>query len=302
MVVAIAKADCQRCGRKTKAGNCPALLDDGHPVQCVGEWAVESKHAYIRRYIDATWGARRKFLASAGSSPGNGAGFLDLFSGPGRVRVRETGAVREGSPFIALDHTKAPFTHVVLCDLAPENVAALRERTLDHLDRVEVFEGDANEIIDELVARLPSHGLNLALVDPFAVSPLRFETLVRLSRVPRMDILLNFPTSDIRRNLDLYCQDGNDVLDRVFGTREWREIVTAAKDPTPKLAELLVRQLGRLGYTGKLNRSIPVTNSKEGELYRLMLLAKKELADKIWQSVTKNTPSGQRGFGGAGWD
>jgi three-Cys-motif partner protein len=296
------KADCQRCGRRTKAGNCPSLLEDGHPVQCVGEWAVESKHAYIHRYIEAIWGARRKFLEPSASNRSSGAGFLDLFSGPGRVRVRDTGAIRDGSPFLALDHKKAQFTRVVLCDLAPENAAALRDRTLAHADRVKVFEGDANELIDDLVSELPSHGLNLALVDPFSLGPLRYDTLARLSRVPRMDILLNFPTSDIRRNIELYSQEDNAALDRALGTRDWREIVKITKDPTPKLAELLVRQLGRLGYTGKLNRSIPVTNSKEGELYRLMLLSKRELADDIWESITKNTPSGQRGFGGPGWD
>jgi three-Cys-motif partner protein len=300
-VATSSKGDCSRCGRRTKAGNCPAPLDDGHPVQCVGEWAVIDKHAYIRQYIDATWAARRKFLESRGRYPASGAGFLDLFSGPGRVRIRDTGEVRDGSPFLALDHTKAPFTRVVLCDLAPENAAALLYRTRAHERRVKVFEADANEIIDKLVAELPSHGLNLALVDPFALEPLRFETLARLSRVQRMDILLNFPTSDIRRNLQLYQQQDNDALDRALGTREWREIVTTRKD-VPKLAELLVRQLERLGYTGKLNRTIRVTNSKEGELYRLMLLSKRELADNIWQSITKNTPGGQRGFGGDGWD
>lgn len=301
-VATISRADCQRCGRRTKSGNCPELLEDGHPVQCVGEWAVADKHEYIHQYIEATWAARSKFLQPSSSNPRGGAGFLDLFSGPGRVRIRETGELRAGSPFIALGHTKAPFTRVVLCDLASENADALRYRTRADAHRVEVLEGDANERIDDLIARLPSHGLNLALVDPFSVRPLRFETLRRLSRVRRMDILLNFPTSDIRRNLEQqYCRQDNDVLDRALGTREWRTMVKTTKD-MPKLTELLVHQLGRLGYTGKLNRSISVTNSKEGELYRLMLFSKRELADDIWQSITRNTPRGQRGFGGVGWD
>lgn len=296
------KADCARCGRKTRAGNCPALLDDGHPVQCVGEWAVASKHVYIRRYIEATWAARRKFLEPLGtSSRSSGAAFLDLFSGPGRVRARETGDVHQGSPFIALDHTKAPFTRVVLCDLDPKNAESLRARTRTHASRVTVLQGDANEIIEELVAELPPHGLNLTLVDPFGVSPLRFDTLARLSRIHRMDILLNFPTSDIRRNIELYCQEDSNVLDRFLGTRAWRNVVGTTKDATPKLAEILVHQLERLGYTGKLNRSVSVTNSKDGELYRLMLLSKRGLADDIWQSITQNTPGGQRGFG-MGWD
>lgn len=302
MVTTSAKADCQRCGRRTRAGNCPDPLDDGHPVQCVGEWAVEVKHGYLLRYIEASWAARRKFLEPRGGYASSGAGFLDLFSGPGRVRMRESGKLRDGSPLIALEHAKAPFSRVVLCDLAPENAAALRFRTQAHADRVKVFEGDANELIDELVAELPTYGLNLALVDPFALGPLRFETLARLSRVQRMDIMLHFPTSDIRRNLvQLYSQDDNDALDKALGTREWREIVKSTRDVS-KLIELLVRQLERLGYTGNLNRAVPVTNRKEGELYRLMLLSKRELADNIWQSITRNTPGGQRGFGGPGWD
>jgi hypothetical protein len=67
---------------------------------------------------------------------------------------------------------------------------------------VEVLGDGANMLIDQIIARLPSHGLNLALVDLFSVKPLRFETLARLPRVHCMEILLNFPTSDIRQNRD----------------------------------------------------------------------------------------------------
>jgi hypothetical protein len=71
---------------------------DGLPIGEVGAWANE-KHELLRRYVDATRGVRRQFTIAprrSGITP-QGATFIDLFSGPGRARVRETGALIDGS-------------------------------------------------------------------------------------------------------------------------------------------------------------------------------------------------------------
>ena len=64
-----------------------------------------------------------------------------------------------------------------------------------------MIRGDCNEVIDEAISRLPGHGLNLALVKPYGLEPLRFETLRKLAQVKRMDLIIHFPIADMKRNI-----------------------------------------------------------------------------------------------------
>lgn len=265
----------------------PSILDpiDGLPVLEVGPWAVE-KHDYLRRYITATKAARRRYLPPVG--PG-GAAFIDLFAGPGRAQVRGRKEIIDGSPLIAARHSEAPFTHILLCELDPANAAALRRR-LESDARAQVFEGDCNEEIDRLATAIPPHGLNLALIDPFGATPLRFETLAKLACLDRMDILLHFPTNDLARNL----RQHEDRISAFLGTESWRSRVTKSRDVL-KLLDVLREQLLPFGYQNAKVRYEPLLkNTKNAPLYHLVLVAKHGLAERIWRSVIRIEGSGQR--------
>jgi three-Cys-motif partner protein len=260
----------------------------------VGSWAVDEKHEYLRRYVDATRATRRKFLEPGSHGPPGGAAYVDLFAGPGRVRVRERGELADGSPMLALGWTDAPFSKVVLCEKDPESIAALRHRTAAFGDRVHIEEGDCNERIESLVAALPRRGLVLAVIDPFAIAQLRFSTIQRLARCPRVDFIINLPTSDIERNLKLnYAAPDNDVLARALGDTVWRERILRPRD-AHLAGSILAEQLARLGYTGAENQSIPIKNAQNRELYRLVFASKKPLGDRLWRDIVRHGASGQR--------
>jgi three-Cys-motif partner protein len=196
---------------------------------------------------------------------------------------------------IALESGFAPFSKVVLCDLAVENVKALEHRTARHMDRVKIVHGDANEKISELIEHLPSQGLNLAFIDPFGLRPLHFETVRALASLKRMDLIVNFPTSDIRRNQDLYLDPNNDFIARMLGTEKWRSQVKAG-DLGLQAMQMFIHSLATLGYTGADNRTIRVTSPGGAELYRIVFAGKHRLADRIWNDITKHTARGQRGL------
>lgn len=253
---------------------------DGLPVQCVGDWAEDKKHDLLRRYIEATREARAKFLPPAG--PG-GAAFIDLFAGPGRARVRSTGEVVDGSPLIALNHAAAPFTKLIFCDLSSENVAALQQR-LRGDRRAFTVNGDCNTEIGAIAAQVPPYGLNLALVDPYGLSALQFSTLRVLASFERMDLLIHFPTGDMKRNIE---NPSATAATRVRMGRAFGEGVQAASAKTVvREIETLRRNLADLGYTGKAVRSVPVQNSQGVVMYHLVYASKDKLGDKIWQSIT----------------
>jgi three-Cys-motif partner protein len=286
---------CNEGGPTKDNGNCTNPGPDGLPVQCVGRWAEDEKHGYLRWYIDATRQARRKYLMPGSHGAPGGAGYVDLFAGPGKVRVRETGEIFDGSPLIALGFDKARFTRVVLCDLDEENVSTLRTRTESDAERVQIFHGNCNEIAQQLVEALPRRGLNLAFVDPFKLDQLHFATLRTLAQLERIDLVVNFPTQDVRRNLGEYSKPDNQILDRALGTRTWRDHVRSTGD-VHRAVDILIEQLEGLGYTGTRNRTVSVKQRTNVELYRLVFASKHPLADKIWASITKHTPLGQRGF------
>ena len=256
---------CQGCdpekGRLPN-GNCKqALGSDGLPVQCVGKWSTE-KHDYVSRYVEATWGVRAKYLS--GPMPG-GAAFLDLFAGPGRARVQTTGTEIDASPLIAVNHTQAPFTKVILCEQDPANAGALRQRTANSASRVAVVEGDCNGLLDQIAAQVPAYGLNIAFLDPFGIAPLRWKTLRTVGSFKRMDLLIHFPIGDIRRNLTqnpAYLE----LLDDLLGSQKWRNAVTVPSH-VPRLIEFLRARLKELGYAGENVKNVEVRNSRRVLLY-----------------------------------
>jgi len=265
----------------------PSSVDpaDGLPVLDVGPWTAE-KHDYLRRYIGATKAARARYLPPVG--PGEAA-FVDLFAGPGRARVRGREEIIDGSPLIAARHGDAPFTHILLCELDPANAAALRQRLAGD-GRVRVFEGDCNVEIDRIAAAIPPHGLNLALIDPFGVTPLRFETLAKLARFDRMDMMLHFPTNDLVRNLRRHPER----ISAFLGTEGWKHRVTGPRDAL-KLRDVLLEQLLPFGYQKAEIRYEPLLkNTRNAPLYHLVLVAKHGLADSIWRSVIRIEGSGQK--------
>lgn len=263
--------------------------DDRLPVQGVGEWTPE-KHDFLRRYIDATYAARRHFLPAGEKA---GAAYIDLFAGPGRVRVVGRRESHDGSPLIALAHAKAAFSRVVLCDLDPENIATLQARTAAHAQRTTIVEGDCNDHIAEVLAQVPPRGLNFAFVDPFAPSVLRWTTFARLASFERMDMLVNFPTGFIKRNF--HTEAFRARIDAMLGDDAWRGDVTAASD-SHLLIERLRDRLTTLGYGRDKTRSLPITNSSNVVMFHLVLFSKHGLADKIWNSVAKTSATGQRGL------
>ncbi len=282
-------------------GNCTlAESDDGHAVQCIGAWSLE-KHDYLKRYIDATANPRRIFITpSAKFGRTAGAAFIDLFAGPGRARVKGAGcamasdAFVDGSPLIALHHSKSPFTKVILCEFEPENVEALRARTHAFGNRVAIVPGDCNQTIEEVVTLVPKEGLNIAMIDPYSVSPLSFGTVARLCEFRRMDLFIHFPTLAIRRHFRK--PETQHYIDQFMGGQEWRSEVRRPSD-VPRLIPILRRRLSEFGYTEGEVRDQPVSQPvRHGNtvLYHVVYASKHSLGNDIWHKVARIGAGGQR--------
>lgn len=246
----------------------------------------------MTNYIEATKAVRKRYLSPRG--PG-GAAFVDLFAGPGKKRIADTGEIVSGSPLIALEHAEAPFTTVVACDIERENVDALENRSNSFGGRCVVVRGNCNERIDAVLQKIPLYGLNLALVDPFGLKSLKFSTISKLGAFSRMDLIIHFPTGDIKRNVR-EREESAEWLDEALGTRDWRKRQNVWTDVNV-LVDVLVEQLKALGYSGKRLASPAIKNNEGVPMYHLVFASKHDKGDKIWASVTRTDRSGQGSLG-----
>ena len=294
---------CKTNNCKDDNGNCPIPGSDSLPVQCVGPWSAD-KYYFLERYLNATCEARRKF-----SDRGN-AVFIDLFSGPGLCIIKNQQKEIAGGGLRAALREKAAFNELYYFDIINDNVTALNKR-LSSIPNCSVQCGDANILVKALVSKLimKPYRYHFAFIDPFGPDGLCFETIKELAKLKRMDLLIHFPIGAIKRNIPNWIKNKNTILDRFMGTDTWRDKLIGKSDSAiyTTLIDTYMEQLKAIGYpedglrlassSSSIFSGLPVVsvkNTKEVDLYVLILAAKNKLAQKIWTSVIKRSPDGQK--------
>ncbi|HYL89158.1 MAG TPA: three-Cys-motif partner protein TcmP [Burkholderiales bacterium] len=265
------------------------LIDsDGLPASDVGIWTLE-KHERLRKYVDSAHGARRQFK--------NRTTYVDLYCGPGRSRIRETGEYVDGSPLVAWEAGGKhgdQFAEFFLADSNPAYLSAARQRLEKTGAKVRTFPGVAEDVVDQVIAALDQRGLHLALLDPFRLGDLPFSVIERLAGVKRMDLLIHVSAMDLKRDLHNYLRtDGPKHLDRF--APGWRDHVDTTQ--RPELVRVAIFEywkglLKRLGTSA--NECVEaVENRKSSELYWLVFVARHGLAHKLWAEIANVTPQGR---------
>lgn len=261
---------------------------DGLPASDVGIWTLE-KHERLRKYIESSRAARRKF--------GGRTAYVDLYCGPGRSKIRETGAFIDGSPLVAWDAGAkhgVQFSEFLIADSNDQYLEAAKRRLEARGAKVRVFPGEAEAVVDQVIEVLDPHGLHLGLLDPFRLGDLPFAVIRKLAQVKRMDLLVHVSAMDLKRDLHNYLRtDGPKHLDRF--APEWRSHVdTKQRAELVRLAIFehwkgLLKQLGT-----SANECVEaVENSKSAELYWLVFVARHGLPHKLWSDIANVTPQGR---------
>jgi len=297
--------DCSKKNCKNEEGNCPALGEDGLPVQCVGGWS-EDKYFFLEAYLNASCEARRKFADK------NNAVFIDLFAGPGKCLIRGEKREIPSGGMRALQRDEAPFNELFFFDISKTNTEALLKR-VNNKASSHVVCGDSNALVPNLVSSLLQkyYRYHFVFIDPFGPDNLKFNTLKELARLERMDMLIHFPIGAIKRNLPNWKKKTSTILDEFLGTDLWRTKIdgVSGNQIFKILLDVFKGQLKTVGYpeeglklvsSGKdIYAGLPtvsVKNTKDVDLYVLILASKHPLAQKIWTSIIKMNPDGQKTF------
>jgi len=257
--------------------------EDGLLREVVGEWALE-KHERLKRYIDISSHARKKFIAGRSGA----ATYIDLFCGPGQSRVRDTNTIIDGSPLVAFKAARDssyPFSAIHLGDLNSEIVDAACTRIRNAGGASTRYVGSAIAVVDQIVATVGKYGLHFALLDPYKLETLSFYLIQSLSRLKRIDMLLHVSAMDLQRNLDAYGEEDVAALDAF--APGWRSAVDhkARSQPSARAAILnywcgLVEQLGFSRPRYDL-----ITGSKNQRLYWLAFISREPIANAFWDKI-----------------
>lgn len=256
---------------------------DGLRTELIGEWS-EEKHLRLRKYVDATWAARRKF-----SIPGST--YIDLYCGPGQARIKGSDKVVDGSALVATSEADkhSPFSAVHVGDKSEKNLTPCVQRLrAKRVQSVHSYLGPADVTVQDVVTKLHPTGLHLALLDPYSIGALSFVVLRTLATLRHMDMLIHISTMDLQRNVHAYAENG---------TLETFAPGWASEVDDSQRNDLFVQAIFRhwrallsgLGY--KVSDNVErVSGSKNQPLYWLVLAARHELAGKIWGEISNVHP------------
>lgn len=264
---------------------------DDLPVAEVGEWSVELKHRLLREYVDATWGTRAKYRHR---------GYVDLFSGPGRVKVKTTGQIMDGSPLVAWRtsaDSKAPYTSTIIADVDRPSVEACETRLKSAGCSPRTLIGEARKTAWDACSHLDKFGLHLVFLDPFNLEALPFNVFDAFFEhdLRHVDFIVHFSANDLQRNLDSFLADETSVMDGFVPG--WRDHVTMrARDQMRGTAFWYWVSLFEKHEFHIAKEAPLIRGGTNQPLYWLVLLSRHRLAADIWNSVADKSPQGKLPF------
>lgn len=275
--------------RKDELSQKRFLGSDGLAVRDSGRWVTEKLY-YLDRYLDIfSVGMKNKW-------PGK-LYYVDLFAGPGKCRIRETGEEIDGSPLIAL---KYDFSEYFFFETDHAYYQALKTR-IDARSpgkKVHAIPRDCNATINEITPP-SSPSLGVAFVDPTGVSPIAFETIRKLTQNRKIDLIINFSEGmGIRMNIHQYTKKEESALDVFMGSDEWRHNFKKAPSSIDEVCRTIINEyrdnLRHSGYRVIDGEQIPIKTSGNVLLYRLLFASKDPKGNEFWRKIGIVGPHGQR--------
>jgi len=161
--------------------------------------------------------------------------YIDLFAGSGLMKAENKFFV--GSPIVAVNSTlkDKTFSKYVCVESDSKRKIALEQRmakVCNHFQTCNpnVLQADSNKEIDTILKECGSQDNTcfLAFVDPQKYTDLKWNTLEKLLKHGKGDIILNFPTMSITRNLGI--ENCIPSLSDFIGDDQWTNFTVVNTD------------------------------------------------------------------------
>ena len=267
------------------------LQPDGLQIDEVGAW-VKDKHDRLRKYVDISRAARRKFVKGIG-----GATYIDLYCGSGRAIIRETGEIIDGSPLIAYKCATeggVGFSEIHIADADGDKCAAAAKRIANSGGTAVTEVGPAKFTAPHIIARLNKFGLHFVFLDPFNLKDLPFSVIEEFSRLKRIDMLIHVSAQDLQRNLDAYSLSEDGPVDHF--APGWRAKVDMKQSKLATRAAYIAywaSKMEALGLPPARRAELVSGTTKNQRLYWLVFVSRSEFAKSIWDKIRNISGQGE---------
>jgi three-Cys-motif partner protein len=238
--------------------------------------------------------------------------YIDAFAGSGTHISKATKGQVRGSPQIALD-IKPPFKEYFLIDTDGAKIAELKKITANRPE-AHVLEGDCNErLLNDVFpnVKFDDYKRALCLLDPYGLD-LNWAVMETAGTMRSIEIFLNFPVMDMRRNVLLNnprdaTPENITRMDAFWGTHAWNDIAYQPtqdlfgdiRDLKQKNIKLVTsafrRRLLEVAHFQYVPEPIPMRNTKSSILYFLFFASNNKTGNKILTDIfTKYRDRGMR--------
>jgi three-Cys-motif partner protein len=261
--------------------------DDGLVTPSVGSWA-KKKYRIVYEYNELFSRGMKRFW--------DNRVYIDLYSGPGKVKIDKSGQVLYSSPFLALK-VPDPYNYYIFCDKETDNIDTLKKRIAKEypIYNCDYVTGDRNDNIEKIISFIPNPSqtnrvLSFCFIDPFALT-VKFDTIKKLSeRFVDFLVLLAFGM-DGKRNIRHYIKDNNKRIDDFLGLSGWREQWKIAEKRGTNLVKFLAdeftTQMVKLNYRKEAIDNFISFHSEEKNLplYYLAFYSRNHRGYDFWKKV-----------------
>jgi len=224
----------------------PDPQEDGLFHYEVGAWA-ESKHSLVGLY--------NKLFSTGMKNKWDCRVYIELYAGPGLLKIRGTNRFTWGSPIHALGIPDS-FDKYIFCDSNTEALEALQKRVsaLFPGTNASFIAGSCDEKIEQICNEIPGFStkfrvLSFCFVDPNDIS-IKFSTVKRLAHYLIDFLFLLALDMDANRARESYLEPSNRKIDEFLGNSDWRSLwmQSTKRDFRRFLAEEYAKRMETLGY------------------------------------------------------
>lgn len=195
-----------------------------------------------------------------------GLNYVDGFGGIGAYHIKEDIDAGKylsnnfGSPVVAtlqikrlVENGKIGKASIIIIDEDKENIKNLKEVlkynkvSVENIEFIEgSFDKEINRTLDSFEKELKSLAPTFFLIDPFGFSQVKMETIARILKQPKSEIIINFMYNAIQRwvshsKLQIH-------YDNLFGCKEWKNYIGKRTDEKERyLVDLFRKQCKEYG-------------------------------------------------------
>ena len=258
---------------------------DGLPIRESGSW-IDEKHRTLVYFANIF---AKSMKPTAHKPKWAHRVYLELFSGPGRCRVRETGREEDGSPLKVIDQE---FTRFIFIDMNTAAARALEQRLAAHpnADKVEIWNGDCADAVQKLT--IESGALTLAFIDPTGIAHAPFRLIQTLRQKTRCDLLINVQHAmGIKMNMHQYTPDSDAdcALTLFLGDDTWKGLLGRA--PKEFFLEYLKMYRAKLAAAGfkHSDNQVMINMSNRIPLYLLLFASGHPRGQEFWDKAVSGS-------------